>query len=209
VQCLGLVSWPTPSIANHLEQLTGTYQEQNIALSKAHNALVQGACDYSELTTQPSKLKQHTKSVACVKHHWSNLQLEGNEALLPPGEVSAEAASGCNKYMYYVCQVLGGPFTLLDDVSPAQIRGAQRICKLLTGELDAAVPSCPPFPGKERHFLRAQIARIGHATTLCPKSRFVSPEEDEGDIAENEEYKPLVPTRMLSPANWCHRCKFQ
>jgi radial spoke head protein 4A len=135
------------------------------------------------------------------------MQPEATEETLPPGEVAAEVAIGCNKYMYYVCQVLGGPFTLLDDVTPAQIRGARKICKLLTGNLAASVPSCPPFPGTERQFLRAQIARIGHATTLCPKGCFVPPEEDEGEITENEEYKPLAPARMQSPASWCHRCQ--
>ena len=41
-----------------------------------------------------------------------------------------------------------------------------------TGDLNACIDSCPPFPGKERHLLRAQIARIAHATELCPKGSF-------------------------------------
>ena len=49
--------------------------------------------------------------------------------------------------------------------------------RTLTGNLNANIDSCPPFPGKERHFLRAQIARIQHATEICPKGLFEIDEE--------------------------------
>lgn len=42
----------------------------------------------------------------------------------------------------------------------------------MTGNLNANVITNPPFPGKERHFLRAQLARIFHATALSPKGLF-------------------------------------
>lgn len=38
----------------------------------------------------------------------------------------------------------------------------------MTGNLNAPLNTNPPFPGKERHFLRAQIARIAHNTTIAP-----------------------------------------
>jgi radial spoke head protein 4/6 len=43
--------------------------------------------------------------------------------------------------------------------------------------LNATIDSNPPFPGKERHFLRAQIARISHATTIVPKDFMTIDEE--------------------------------
>jgi radial spoke head protein 4/6 len=99
---------------------------------------------------------------------------------------------------------------LLEDVSPEQIQAARVVSKFMTGDLDASVRSYPPFPGKEKHFLRAQIARIAHATILCPKGAFVAPEEDESGIAEperNEDYKSMQVAAMRDPANWCHRCE--
>jgi radial spoke head protein 4/6 len=105
--------------------------------------------------------------------------------------------------MYYVCSNIAGPFTLLEDVKPDHIRMARETNKLLTGDLNASVQGFPPFPGQERHFLRAQIARIRHATCLCPKNLFVLPEEAEG-IELNEEYKPLPVSEMSDPANWVH-----
>ena len=47
----------------------------------------------------------------------------------------------------------------------------------MTGHLNANVKSNPPFPGKERHFLRAQIARIFAATMISPVG-FYKMEED-------------------------------
>ena len=125
---------------------------------------------------------------------------------LPPDEAPTEAEAGCNKYMYYVTATCGSPFTLLDDVTPAQIRAARRISKLFTGDLDAPVAAYAPFPGRERHYLRAQIARIGHATTLVPKGKYIAPEEGEGEPEENEEYVAQPAAAMVDPASWCHWC---
>jgi radial spoke head protein 4A len=38
----------------------------------------------------------------------------------------------------------------------------------MTGNLNAPLNTNPMFPGKERHYLRAIIARISHNTTLAP-----------------------------------------
>ena len=54
-----------------------------------------------------------------------------------------------------------------------------------TGNLNASIDSCPPFPGKERHLLRAQLARITHATEICPKGLYEMDEEtNEPKLAE-------------------------
>ena len=139
-------------------------------------------------------------------HRARGVQAEGEEQEPAPGEAAPEAQAGCNKYMYYVCTRLGGPVTLLDDVTPAQIRAARAICTFLTGDLDAPVSGSPPFPGRERHLLRAQIARIAHATTLCPEGFFATPEEGETELTPNEEYAPPPGEVMRDPARWCHRC---
>ena len=47
----------------------------------------------------------------------------------------------------------------------------------MTGDLNASIDTNPPFPGKERHFLRAQLARIFAATQIAPKDLFVIDEE--------------------------------
>lgn len=79
-----------------------------------------------------------------------------------------------------------------------------------TGDLNANINSCPPFPGKERHLLRAQLARITHATELCPKDFFSLAEDDTNpeappEVKVNEEYQALDTEALKSPENWVHK----
>ena len=48
----------------------------------------------------------------------------------------------------------------------------------MTGDLSAEIDSCPPFPGREKHLLRAQLARIQHSTEIIPKGLYEPDEED-------------------------------
>lgn len=65
----------------------------------------------------------------------------------------------------------------LPDCRPEHIIAGRMIKHVLTGDLNASIDSNPPFPGKERHFLRAQLSRIFHATELSPKGVFELDEE--------------------------------
>jgi len=56
---------------------------------------------------------------------------------------------------------------------------------VLTGNLNAEVKSQPFFPGRERHLLRAIIARIFHGTCIIPKGLFeIDEETKECKVAE-------------------------
>lgn len=61
---------------------------------------------------------------------------------------------------------------------------------MLTGDLDAAVPSYPPFPGTEKNLLRAQLARISGATLISPDGFFKLDEDELPNIilAEGEDF---------------------
>lgn len=75
--------------------------------------------------------------------------------------------------------------------------------RTLTGNLNATIDSCPPFPGKERHFLRAQIARIQHATEICPKGLFEIDEET-NEQKYSEEFGMPGTEELKNVENWCH-----
>jgi radial spoke head protein 4A len=60
----------------------------------------------------------------------------------------------------------------LPDARPEHIVAARNVKTILTGNLNGDVESNPTFPGKERHFLRAQLARIFHSTIICPKGLY-------------------------------------
>ena len=62
---------------------------------------------------------------------------------------------------------------------------ARQIKHIFSGNLNATIDTNPKFPGKERHLLRAQLARIFAATALAPKGLFVMEEaEEEGAVVE-------------------------
>jgi|Transcript_44378 radial spoke head protein 4A len=112
----------------------------------------------------------------------------------PPPVIAPEArGTGTNKFVYYVATSVDlTVWAELPDVRPEWILAARRICKFFTGDLEAPVTAHPPFPGVEKHFLRAQIARITHGTVIAPRLIFSltePPEEEE----EDEEGGPKKP----------------
>lgn len=102
--------------------------------------------------------------------------------VLPYSEETARAGcekrgEGVNSQVYWVTDNFLGDWIQLPDAQPEQLAVARMIKYCFTGDLNACINSCPPFPGKERHLLRAQLARIAHATELCPKGSFEIDEE--------------------------------
>lgn len=68
--------------------------------------------------------------------------------------------------------------------------------------MNASIDSCPPFPGKERHLLRAQLARISHATELCPKGTYEA--DEEGNIQLAAEQPATDNEALRSLEAWAH-----
>jgi len=120
------------------------------------------------------------------------------------GETPAEVGEGANGFTYYVCQELGGEFTQLPPVTPAQIKVSRQIKKFFSGNLDAEVSAYPIFPGKEANYLRAQIARIGAATVISPAGYFSLGEDGEA-LESNEDYESSADFQTADA--WVHRYK--
>lgn len=109
--------------------------------------------------------------------------------------------TGCNQLVYWVTDNLLHDWIQLPDVTPGHIIAARSIKHIFTGDLNACVNANPPFPGKERHLLRAQLARIFHATALIPKGLFEMDEEtSEIKFAEEYQMPPVEDLRNLE--NW-------
>ena len=123
---------------------------------------------------------------------------EGEEARDSNGVLIENPGEGANKFTYFVCSYAGGAWTKLPNVTPEQVVVARQIRRFFTGDLDAAVGGHPPFPGTERNYLRAQIARISAASTLSPSGYYVAGEDEEQfNINVNEE------VRLASARWWC------
>ena len=72
-----------------------------------------------------------------------------------PKNANQEArGTGVNTNIYWVCTNILGDWVQLPEASPEQIMVARMVKHTFTGNLNATLDSFPPFPGKERHFLR-------------------------------------------------------
>lgn len=85
-----------------------------------------------------------------------------------------------------------------------------QVKRYFTGDLDAPVPGYPPYPGRERNLLRAQIARITSGVSVSPAGFFEINEEDEpmslkvaDDEAINEAF-PKALEDLMVPDGWVH-----
>lgn len=145
--------------------------------------------------------------------------VEGTRAGGSEGGTAAEAAAagatpaeapgtGLNTHVYFVARDPSAAFVRLPDVLPAQVVAAMQIKKYLTGELEAPVKSYPAFPGSERHYLRAQIARIAAATVLVPAGKLAVDDEAEGEpkpLVASEDFAAKSAAEMEEADNWVHR----
>ncbi|CAL1675127.1 unnamed protein product [Lasius platythorax] len=144
----------------------------------------------------------------------------------PLPEVPAERiGSGLNKKVYFVCNAPGlDEWIELPAITPQQIVIARQIVRYCTGNLETPIHSFPPFPGVEKNYLRAQIARISATTHVSPIGFFtlggegedeeIEEEREEayaeGELAENMHYEPLPIKDLVDPtmSNWCHHSPY-
>ncbi|KYN21616.1 Radial spoke head protein 4 like protein A [Trachymyrmex cornetzi] len=133
--------------------------------------------------------------------------------------------SGLNKKVYFVCNTPGvDEWIELPTVTPQQIVIARQIVRYCTGNLETPIHSFPPFPGTEKNYLRAQIARISATTHVSPIGFFTFSGEDEDEeteeerkkiytedeLLENINYDPLPIKDLVDPSmsNWCHHSPY-
>mmetsp|Transcript_22579 Transcript_22579/g.22410 ORF Transcript_22579/g.22410 Transcript_22579/m.22410 type:complete len:264 (+) Transcript_22579:392-1183(+) len=133
------------------------------------------------------------------------------EGKLPYSEESKAAngaedrGKGVNTCVYWVTDNLLGDWIQLPDSEPQYIIAARNIKYIVTGNLNADLNTNPAFPGKERHFLRAQIARISHTTSIVPKDYMQPHEENDREVVLNEEFSAPSATDLNSTENWVHQ----
>jgi radial spoke head protein 4A len=112
--------------------------------------------------------------------------LPGDDEMDMPRE-QEKRGKGTNTLVYWVTDDLLSDWIQLPDAQPTYICASRMIKHVMTGDLNASIDSNPPFPGKERHFLRAQLARIFHASAIVPKGLFEMDEES-GEMKFSEEF---------------------
>lgn len=115
---------------------------------------------------------------------------------------------GANTFTYWVSAGGCAPWIQLPAARASHIVAARSIKRLMTGNLDSSVLSMPWYPGKERHLLRSQIARISATCTLAPRGWYeVDDEAGENKVKESEAPAESFPgsDELASDAAWVHR----
>ncbi|CAH0550690.1 unnamed protein product [Brassicogethes aeneus] len=105
----------------------------------------------------------------------------------PPEAPSEPSGVGINKKVYFCCNEIGDDWIELPDITPKHIRIARQIYKSFSGFLDREVLTYPEFPGLEKDYLRAQIARISAGTDISPLGFYTFSPGGEGEGEEEEE----------------------
>ncbi|XP_046554829.1 radial spoke head protein 6 homolog A-like isoform X2 [Haliotis rubra] len=139
-----------------------------------------------------------------------------------PRKIPCDAAgTGLNKKVYFVCSEPCQPWYRLPHVTPEQIVTARKLRKYFTGYPNQQMVTYPPFPGLEKNYLRAQIARISASTHVSPIGFFKfdeeGEEEEEGEPAEgrdgfveDQDFEGLSMRDLTDQGmtNWVHHTPF-
>lgn len=116
-----------------------------------------------------------------------------------------------NKYTYFVNDNPTNEWTRLPDIQPHHVTQAKNIKHLLSGDMNKRLVTNPEFDGREKEFLRAQIARIVHSTTVCPEGLFDKDDENTtgGIVAKEDEAKEIKSNAELNSLEqwvWLRPC---
>jgi radial spoke head protein 4A len=115
---------------------------------------------------------------------------------------------GANTFTYWVSAGGCAPWVRLPAARASNVVASRKIKRIMSGNLDAPVLSMPWFPGKERHFLRAQIARISATCSLATTGWYEADDEaGPGKIkeAENPTESFPAPDAVAAADGWVHR----
>ena len=112
--------------------------------------------------------------------------------------------TGVNTNVYYVTTDLTTGWTELDDLKPRHLKIARKIKIIFTGDLKKPIVSNPWFNGKESDYLRCQISRITHSTSIIPNTTLWKLTEDKLEKEKNDEGKLPSINESLLLNNWVH-----
>lgn len=113
---------------------------------------------------------------------------------------------GVNTFAYWVTSnPASGEWTALPDLTPQDIEAARQVKCKLSGDLERKLYTNPFFFKTEKYYLRAQIARISHSTTLVPKNVYRLQEDSTIEIEENQPDDPDLPLPVPSTQDMCKK----
>ncbi|XP_054726156.1 radial spoke head protein 6 homolog A [Anastrepha obliqua] len=156
-------------VLSRVDQMTEELQEKHKAMISRLVSPEKPTPTFIGAELTPGKLGWEDHPVEEVAKMLPNAapipMVEVKEVFDVPPELVGE---GANRYSYFVVNSVSDDWIELPMVTPGQIKACRDIKKFLTGDLEADIQSYPCFSGKEKHYLRALIARITAATYIAP-----------------------------------------
>lgn len=174
-----------------------------IGFGENFNFMIQKSLKRLAKISGAKSLQLFGKITAIENDYWVAQGVLTDAEEVPTNKLQEHRGKGVNTTVFWVTHNLMGDWIQLPDAEPMHIMQARMMKKILTGNLNAPVDSCPPFVGKERNLLRAQIARIQHNCQLCPKGLYeIDEETQEQKFAE--EAPPTSTDDLKTLENWSH-----
>jgi len=124
------------------------------------------------------------------------------EADEPEDSKNEPWGSGVNSYAYFATNSVVGKWELLPRALSNNIILARQMRRFFTGDLNAKVYGFPRFPGAEKDYLRAQIARISASTLISPRGAFTAGDDDA--VVADEEFRGITAEELIAPDGWIH-----
>jgi len=195
---------PLCSVPNFLEE-AALFEAAGYGFGQLNYTIVCKLRQLAGNTEGLKKVRLWGKILGSQKDYWVAEGLLDGTGEATEDPLFEPQGTGANLYSYWVTDdLINGKWKKLPDVEPRHIRLSRTIDKLLSGNIDASITSEIYFPGTERHYLRATIARITADTVLAPKG-YLEVSEEGGGIKEAENFVfPSSPSELLKPSQWVH-----
>jgi radial spoke head protein 4A len=115
------------------------------------------------------------------------------------------AGAGCNAVSFWVTNAVMEEWIELPVIGPEHLTVAIETKVMLTGDLNAPVFTHPAFPGKEKHFLKAQLTRITYASSLAPGGVYKINEDNDREIASDADFAWPGREELYTAEKWVHQ----
>jgi len=186
-----------PNFAEEAEML----EWANIGFGEEDSYKLQHSIKRLCVMSGADKVRFVGKIYGTCQDYWVLTGCLDDEGEVLPANVE-KRGRGVNQFVYWVTDNLLNDWIQLPDCRPEYITGSMQIKHIFTGNLNSEIKSNPKFPGKERHLLRAQLARIFHSTAMIPTGLMEMDQEDETNpdpkYAEEFTMKPVEELKAMS-----------
>ena len=141
----------------------------------------------------------------CTKNDYFVCEAVSRKVVQDPVPDDWEPAGvGINQQSFWVTNDLMETWVELPVIGPQHQLITKKTRASLTGDLNANVNVYPPFPGKEKHYLKAQLARITFGSKQVPGGIYEVDGDNPTQIKTSEEINFPAKDVFYDIGGWVH-----